>query len=113
MSDQDFRRYRPILENAKFIFKEGLIVFNQILFKLPSVDIILLCKINLTLAKFLEEMREFKTAVVNLRTCLEKVVQYRDEKVARGVESQSDVFLPICLTTNNKKIKQMVQKQRD
>jgi len=35
---------------------------------------------------------------------LEKILEYRDEEVRRGVEKKRDVFLPACLTCNNIKI---------
>lgn len=58
MSKQDFARFEKIIAQARNIFKDGLLVLNEILFKIPYVDIILLSKINLSLAKFLEEEKE-------------------------------------------------------
>ncbi len=55
-------------------------------------------------------MHEFSTAVTNLRTCLNRLVHYRNESLARGVESRKDLLLPHALTCSNRKIKEMLSK---
>jgi len=60
---------------------------NEIVFKIPYTDIVLLCKINLSLAKFLEEDKESQLAADNLRICLDRVIKYRNQLMTRGVDS--------------------------
>lgn len=108
MSKVDYQKYDKILQEAKEIFKEGLLVINEILFKLPYVDIIELCKINLSLAKFLEEDRESQLAADNLEICIDRIIAYRNAKLARGVDTSVDLFLPFSLTCSNRKIKDMI-----
>lgn len=81
---------------------------NEILFKIPYVDIILISKINLSLAKFLEEDREPMIAADNLKECINRVIAYRNQLVTRGVDSTQDLFLPFAVTCSNRKIKEMV-----
>ncbi len=68
----------------------------------------LLLKVNLSLAKLLEEVEEYMIAVSNLQICLRRVEDYRNNKLARGIESSKDLFLPFSLTCSARKIKQMV-----
>ena len=89
---------------SKQIYKEGLLVLNDILFKIPYCDIIQLCKMNLSLAKFLEEDKELGLAVDNLNICLDKIVKYRNDNLSRGVNSSKDLFLPFSITCSNRKI---------
>lgn len=48
-----------------------------------------------------------------MRLCLLKIETYRNERLARGVESQKDLFLPFSLTCSNHKIKSMVTRMKD
>lgn len=113
MSKYDYARYEKWIQMGKQIFKEGLIVLNEILFNIPYTDIVLLCKVNLSLAKFLEEDKEPQLAVDNIKVCLEKLVTYRNERQKRGVDSSQDLFLPYAVTCSNYKIAQMIADMRE
>ncbi|CAD8200548.1 unnamed protein product [Paramecium pentaurelia] len=113
MSRQDYSRYDKLIQTAREIFKNGLLVLNEILFKIPYVDIILLCKVNLSLAKFLEEEKEAQVAEENLKICIDRIIQHRNSLTVRGVDSQKDLFLPFAVTCSNFKIDEMMNRMRE
>lgn len=88
-------------------------MLNEILFKIPYVDIILLCKINLSLAKFLEEEKEPQIAEENLKICIDRIIAHRNQITVRGVDSSKDLFLPFAITCSNYKIDDMLSKMRE
>lgn len=107
------------MQHAKDTFKKGLKLFNQISNRNERVDVLWLCKVNLELCKLLEEgalqspnedCRDVVEAIQNLRLCLQKLINFRDQLVERGVESQRDLHVVFTLTCSNAKIRETTQR---
>lgn len=76
--DYDYENYKKILEECNPIFLKGLKVLNLIMVNNKKSDILLQSKINLELAKLLEENKLYKMAAENLKLCLDKLRTFRD-----------------------------------
>lgn len=110
--DYDYENYKKILEDCNPIFLKGLKVLNLIMINNQKSDILLQSKINLELAKLLEEMKLYKMAAENIKLCLDKLRKFRDEYLSKGVEGSNDKVLPFAITCSNNKIKSSIEAMR-
>lgn len=86
---------------------------NVIMVNNHKGDILLAAKINLELAKLLEENKLYKVAADNVRLCLDKLRSFRDDYLSKGVEGNADRLLPFTITCSNAFIKQTITQMRD
>ena len=110
--DYDYEIYKNILEKCSPIFLRGLKMMNIIMVNNPKSDILLESKINIELAKLLEEGKFYKMAADNVRLCLDKLRKYRDEYLAKGVDGASDKLLPFSITCSNVEIKRVIEEMK-
>jgi hypothetical protein len=75
-------------------------------------DILLLSKINLELAKLLEEQRQYRIASDNLRLCLDRLRVFRDEYLSKGVDGRNDKILPFSISCSPKIIANTIEKMK-
>ena len=103
-------KFQPIIEvSLKPCFIEGIKVFLKVASTNDeTIDILWISKMTLELSKLLEEKNEFKTCTQILKNTYEKIITYRDESILLRTESKNELLLPFCLTTDNKKIDDMV-----
>lgn len=85
---------------------------NRIIMQTNHVDAIWTAKLNIELARLLEDKKQQLQAVQTLRFALDKIIEYRDQLYARGVNKDFDVFLPGTLTCNNIKITETVDSMK-
>ena len=87
-------------------------MMNIIMVNNPKSDILLESKINLELAKLLEEAMFYKMAADNVKLCLDKLRKYRDEYFAKGVDGAADKLLPFSVTCSNVEIKRVIEEMK-
>jgi hypothetical protein len=86
---------------------------NVIMVNNPKADILLSTKINLELAKLLEENKLYKVAAGNVKLCLDKLRRFRDDYLSKGVEGNADRLLPFSITCSNADIKLTITQMRE
>ena len=111
--DSHMLAYEKLITQLKPTLIKGLKIMNRIIQQTNKPDIIWTAKLNIELARMLEEEGDQLAAVQALRFCLDKILEYRDEQVARGVDKKNDVFLPACLTCNNIKISETIREMKE
>jgi len=88
-------------------FVETLNVMHRILTRMDYVtDMVMYCKCSVYLASLQEEVGEFRNAVQALRSALGKVVEFREERMKRALDSNApeNATTAMSITIDNKKI---------
>lgn len=109
----EFNKYENLLDNIKEIFIEMLEAINEIMMRTEVIDILWTAKLNIELCKLLEEQGDFRKAAQLLRFANNKVIEFKDQLFARGVESKKDIFLPLTITCDNLKIRGMIEEMKN
>lgn len=88
---------------AKFV--EAFNVVHRVLSRESFVDnIILFSKFSIYYANLLEEAGDFRSAVQVLRTSLQKVVEWREERMKSTVDTGDGPRTSMCISVDNKRI---------
>ena len=95
------------------MFLTGLKMLNVVFASNSKCDILLLCKVNLELAKLLEDSYQYRIAIENIRVCLENIDKFRSEYLKRGVEGKYDKLLPFSLTSSNIRLGQALSQIKE
>ena len=77
------------------------------------MDVVFLVKVNLGLAKLLEEGGLYEICASNLQSCIDRIELFRNKRLARGVDSKRDSFLPFSLTCSARKMKIMTTAMKE
>lgn len=88
-------------------FVETFNVMHRILTRMDFVpDMVMYCKFSIYLASLQEEVGEFRNAVQALRSALGKVVEFREERMKRTLDSDApeNASTAMSITIDNKKI---------
>ena len=88
-------------------FVETLNVMHRILTRMDFVqDMVMYCKCSIYLASLQEEVGEFRNAVQALRSALGKVIEFREERMKRALDSNApeNATTAMSITVDNKKI---------
>jgi len=88
-------------------FVETFNVMHRILTRMDFVpDMVMYCKFSIYLASLQEEVGEFRNAVQSLRSALGKVVEFREERMKRTLDSDApeNASTAMSITIDNKKI---------
>lgn len=112
-NEYDCKVFKSIIERCKPIFLVGLKILNLVLASNKKTDMLLLCKVNLELAKILEETYQYSTGIQNIRVCLESIEKFRADYLNRGIEGKYDKLLPFSLTTSNRKLGQTLERIKE
>ena len=83
--DYDYEYYRGIFDRCKPIFLTAFKILNLILINNPKSDILFLSRVNLELVKLLEETQEYRIAGENAKLCMNRIRNFRDEYLSKGV----------------------------
>lgn len=113
INGKEFVKYEALLETMKDVFIDILEAINQIMTKTEIVDIVWIARLSIELCKLLEERGDFRKAAQLLRFSNNKLIEFKDQLFARGVESKKDVFLPLTITCDNAKINDMIEEMKN
>lgn len=73
-------------------------------------NIIMFSKFTVYFANLLEEKGDLRHAVQTLRSSLQKVVEYREERMKATLDSEDSVVTSQCITVDNRKIGELEEK---
>jgi len=113
IGENEFEKYEPLLATMKDVFIEMLEAINIIMMRTEVIDVVWIAKLNIELCKLLEEKGDFRKASQLLRFTNNKIIEFKDQLFARGVESKKDVFLPLTITCDNLKIHDMIDEMKN
>jgi hypothetical protein len=94
-------------------FVDTLNVMHRILSRMEYVeDMVAYCKCSIYLANLQENVGEFRNGVQALRAALGKVVEFREERMKRSLDSgaEENATTAMSITIDNKKIGDLEQK---
>lgn len=100
--------------HVKTQFVEAMDMCHRILTRDNYIEnIILYSKFSVYYANLLEEKGDLRNAVQTLRSSIQKVVEYREERMKATLDSEASVCTSQCITVDNRKIgdlEQQIQK---
>lgn len=91
-------------------FAEALNIIHRILTRQELVsDVVMYCKCSIYLAGLQEETGEFRNAVQALRSALGKVIEFREERMKRTLDTgdKGTATTAMSITVDNKKISEL------
>ena len=73
-------------------------------------DVTMYCKVTIYFSNLLEDLGDFRNAVQALRSSIQKVVEYREDRLKSGVDSSVTAQTSMSITIDNKKIGELESK---
>lgn len=73
-------------------------------------NIIMYSKFSVYYANLLEEKGDLRNAVQTLRASIQKVIEYREERMKATLDSEDSVATSMCITVDNRKIGDLEEK---
>jgi hypothetical protein len=96
---------------VKTQFVESMDMIHRILTRDNYIEnIIMYSKFSVYFANLLEEKGDLRNAVQTLRASIQKLVEYREERMKATLDSEDSVATSMCITVDNRKIGDLEEK---
>ena len=90
---------------CKTLFAEVMDMIHRVFTRDNFIEnIILFAKFSVYYANLLEEKGDLRMAVQTLRSSIQKVVEYREERMKTTLDSEDSVTTSMCISVDNRKI---------
>lgn len=109
MRKEQYSDFVVLMDKHVISTKSLLIEAMDMVFRILTRDtfienIIMFAKFSVYYANLQEEKGDFRAAVQTLRASIQKVVEFREERMKATLDSEDSVATSMCITVDNKKI---------